>query len=60
MTEDEEFENIASYQKMQRLVKARELAVTVAERLCKQHKDSLGHMTLRKAFELGFMEAHNE
>ena len=56
MTEDEEWAAAELQLQNCRLVAARMKAVEAAERLCKENSDLLHIFTIRKAFEIGFME----
>lgn len=57
MTEDEEWQAKETYLQMQERIKARKEAVDAADRLCKRYQDAIAHFSLRKAFELGYLEA---
>lgn len=60
MTEDEEWAAAELQLHNCKIVAARLKAVEAAERLCKENIDCLHIFTIRKAFELGYMEAHKD
>lgn len=60
MTEDEEWEAAEQRLNNSSRVVARLKAIEAAERLCKEYDGMLHIFTIRKAFELGYMEAHKD
>jgi hypothetical protein len=60
MTEDEAWDHAHTSQDNTKRLAARLKAVEAAQRFSQQYKDEMSILTLRKAFEMGYMEAHNE
>jgi hypothetical protein len=58
--EDEAWDEMQARQRQQRLAQARAKAVQAAERFCVEYRDDLHQFSIRKAFELGYMEAHKD
>jgi hypothetical protein len=60
MTEDEAWDDIEDNQQRAKLIAARMMAIEAAQRFCEMYKDEMSILTLRKAFEMGYMGAHND
>ena len=60
MNDDEAWDDMEDSLERGKLLAARFKAIEAAQRFSQQYKDEMSILTLRKAFEMGYMEAHHD
>ena len=60
MNDDEAWDDMEDSLERGKLLAAHLKAIEAAQRFSQQYKDEMSILTLRKAFEMGYMEAHHD